>query len=128
MTGAIDRILGDGKRFASNLPSTARVSVMRQNAEARHVVHLLYANTITRGAEMTHTGGSNQSNANRLPKPVEVIDELLPLYDVDVTLRLPQVRRVTLQPQGTEIGFESTAEGVRFRIGSFICHQMVVVE
>ena len=128
VTGAIDRILGERKRFASNLPSTARVSVMRQDAGGRHVVHLLYANTITRGAEMTHTGGSNQSNANRPPKAVEVIDELLPLYDVDVTLRVPQAQRVTLQPQGTEIGFESSAKGVRFRIGAFTCHQMVVVE
>ena len=127
ITGAIDRILGREKRFESNLPSTARVSLMRQEAEGRHVLHLLYAATVTRGAPMTHSGGNNQSSAIRPTKAVEVIDELLPLHDVEVTVRLPGVRSVTLEPQGTGIEFERNEDGVRFGVTSFTCHQIIAL-
>ena len=134
IAGAIDRVLGTKKRLATNLPSTARVSLMRQEEENRHVLHLLYANTITRGAPMAHSGGNNQSGAARPTKAVEVIDELLPLHDVEITLGLEKVKRVRLEPQGTDLAFESAVEstggveGVRFRVGSFTCHQMIVLE
>ncbi len=131
--GAIDRALGTKKRLVTNLPSTARVSLMRQEKERRSVLHLLYANTITRGAPALR-GGTIESGGAHPTKAVEVIDELLPLHDVEVCVNLGNVTRVRLEPQGQELAFESAAEstggaeGVRFRVGSFTCHQMIVLE
>ena len=126
VSGAIDRILGADKRLVTNLPSTARVSLMEQESESREILHLLYANTIKRGSAMELTVGNNQSGAARQPKPIEVIEELLPLTDIEVTVRTNSVKAVTLEPQGTSVPFETTAEGTKVHIESFTCHQMVV--
>lgn len=124
--GAIDRILGEDKRLSTNLPSTARVSLMEQAAENRQILHLLYANTVKRGSSMLLSGGNNQSSANRQPKAIEVIEELLPLSDVEVAVRTNGVSKVTLEPQGIEIPFEDTPDGTKVRVDRFTCHQMVV--
>lgn len=125
--GVIDLLLGDAKRLSTNLPSTARVTLMEHADENRQVLHLLYAPTIKRGSDMVHSGGSNQSGGARQPKPLEVVEDLPPLSDVEVTVQADGVKTVTLEPQGTEIPFQSTARGVSFRVESFACHQMVVL-
>jgi hypothetical protein len=125
--GIIDRLLGDDKRLKTNLPSTARVTLMEQASHKREVLHLLYANTITRGAAMAPAGGNNQSGGNKQPKSIEVIEELLPLSDVEVTVRSTGVKKVSLEPQGTPLQFKNTADGISFTVSSFTCHQMVVL-
>ncbi len=128
ITGVIDRLLGDEKRIETNMPSTARLSLMRQSAEKRHVLHLLYANTITRGANHAPSGSGIASGGNHPPKTVEVIEDLLPLHDVEIAVKLDNVTAVRLEPQGRPVEFTQTAEGVRFSIESFTCHQIVVLE
>lgn len=120
---AIKMLLGDGQSVTTNLPSTARVSLMKQAENNQYILHLLYANTIARGAavEVYADGCYN-------PKGVEVIEELLPLRNIDIDIKLPEsVKSVTLEPQGKEIPF-TVADGVlKTTVDEFACHQMVVL-
>ena len=60
---------------------------------------------------------------------IEVIEELLPLHDVDITLaNLPPIARVTLEPQGAELAFTREGDRLRLRLDKFTCHQMVVLQ
>ena len=119
---AIRLLLGDGSSLATNMPSTARVSLMRQDAEKRYVLHLLYANTISRGGAVhfSDEGFARDSQA------VEVIEELLPLARVTVELTLPEsVTGVTLEPQGLPADATITGNKVVLHLPEFTCHQMI---
>jgi hypothetical protein len=121
---ALRMLLGDDERLSVNLPSTGRVTLMDQPAENRYVLHLLHANTITRGGPMELSGG----NLSRATQSVEVIEDIVPLHDTRVALQLDSpITKVTLEPQGTEIPFEMDGDRIRLTVDSFSCHQMVVL-
>lgn len=117
-------LLGDRRTLNANLPSTARVSLNHQPAERRYVLHLLYANTISRGGRMHLAGGTTAgSHAS-----IEVIEELLPLSDTQVTLRgLPKIARVTLEPQGEDLAFGQGGDQLEISVAKFTCHQMIAL-
>lgn len=83
LTKLIDQLLGDACTLRTNLPSTARVMLTHQPHENRHVLHLLYANTVLRGGSIELSGGTTRST-----KPIEVIEELVTLSNVEV--RIPK--------------------------------------
>lgn len=117
------RLLGDDQRFASNLPSTARVTLTEQPEQQRFVLHLLYANLINRGGSVRKPGSGLDASQS-----IEVIEELMPLHDVHCTLKVAApIRCVTLEPQGAEIPFTVTGDRLSFAIDKFTCHQMVVL-
>lgn len=121
----IQCILGDTVSLSASLPSTGRVALNHQPEQNRHILHLLYANTISRGGKMDLSGGTVSGAGLSL----EVIEELLPLRDVEVCLRgLPPVSRATLEPQGEEIPFQQTGDLLELKIGEFSCHQMVALQ
>ena len=91
------------------LPSMGRVSLMRQEAERRHILHLLYATPITRG------------------RGIEVIEDIVPLHGIPVSLRL-DASRVTLAPEGTELPFERVGDRIEFIVPRLELHQMVVLD
>lgn len=112
----ISSFLGEDASIVTNMPSTARVSLMEQPKEKRYILHLLYANTIRRG------GGPGG-------RDLEVIEELLPLHDTELRLKLPRsVKKVTLEPQGKELE-DCTISGKHLSItlNKFTCHQMLVL-
>jgi len=121
---ALRAFLGNEISVQTNLPSTARVTLMRQPANNRSVLHLLYANTINRGGEMNLSGGTVSGKS----VTVEVIDELMPLHNVEVKIKMNgPISRITLEPQGTEIPFETADALVSLKIDEFTCHQMIVL-
>lgn len=121
---AIRLLLGDDESFTSNMPSTARVSLMEQPDESRYVLHLLYANTIARGSNTV----LSEEGYVHPPSRIEVIEELLPLHDVQVSLRLPKtVKRITLEPQAQEITHTVDGDRITLSLDKFTCHQMVVL-
>jgi hypothetical protein len=124
VTRVITSLLDNEPVVTTNLPSTARVSLNRQAAEKRRILHLLSANTISRGGSMNLSGGTMSSKG----LSIEVIEELLPLSDTRITLRQhPPLDRVTLEPQGLEIPFTQRDGVVEFVVDHFSCHQMVVL-
>ncbi|MEX2608196.1 MAG: alpha-amylase family protein [Kiritimatiellia bacterium] len=107
----------------STLPSTARLHLNAQPEQNRLVLHLLFAQTVLRGGTMEMHGGTVRNT-----QPIEVVEELLPLRDTQIRVRVPQpVSRITLEPQGKELSFRQTDDGVEFTVESFTCHQMVSI-
>ena len=67
-------------------------------------------------------------NLSRPTQSVEVIEELIPLPDTRVTLRLPRaVKRATLEPQGVECPFENSGDRLTVSVDAFSSHQMVAL-
>jgi hypothetical protein len=118
----IDALLGENRTLETNLPSTARITLRRQPEERRQIVHLLYAEKISRGGKM---------QLESLPTAgftLEVIEEATPLHDIHVSVRAgKRIERVTLEPQGKEIKFREEKGRVLIELDSFLCHQMVAL-
>jgi SAM-dependent methyltransferase len=80
--------------------------------ERRYVAHLLFATTSNRG----------KFHGN----PVEIIEDLIPLRDTQVRLRLPRkVKSVRLVPDGSVLPFTVHTAGVEFTVPEFTAHQMI---
>jgi Hypothetical glycosyl hydrolase 6/Beta-galactosidase trimerisation domain len=119
---AINSLLGNSRTLRAKLPSSARVTLTRQPAQNRRIVHLLYANKISRGAPMTLDSSIRDSFT------LEVIEDLDPLHGSIVEVRdSDKVARITLEPQGREISFQRKKDAIEFTIEKFACHQMVVL-
>jgi hypothetical protein len=117
-SNVIDQILGEDRTLRTNLPSTARVTLTRQDAEDRYVLHLLYANTIRRGGVLELSGGTT-----RATQPIEIIDELIPLHDVEV--ELSKDLKVA-EPDRKGVTLTTDADGSkRLRIDEFQCHEVI---
>ncbi|MFW6163362.1 MAG: hypothetical protein ACODAJ_11385 [Planctomycetota bacterium] len=86
-----------------------RVSLMRQEAEGRHVLHLLYAAPVARG------------------RGIEVIEDIVPLAHIPVSLRLT-ASQVTLAPEGTALPFDRVGDRIEFTLPRLELHEMVVLE
>jgi len=97
----------------SGLPTSGRINVLEQQDKGRYVAHLLYAPTSVRG---TFNG-----------KPIEIIEDLVPLREVSVSLRLPRSpKSVRLVPEGCARDFQvSDGDAVHFTVPEFTAHQMV---
>lgn len=118
---ALRMLLGEPTVRVAGLPSTGRVTLADQAAERRLVLHLLYANTVQRGGRGVEGGPTGNTN------PIEVIEDLVPLADVEVAVRPGQrVRGVRLAPEGTALAFEQEPDGaITFTVPRLLCHQMV---
>jgi hypothetical protein len=119
VTRTLAQLIGQDRSLSCNLPSTARISLTHQPKQQRHILHLLYAPTIYRGGSMRLASGHLASG-----KAVEVIEELPPLSNVEIALKLC-AKRARLVPGGTSIELESTATGTHLKIPSFSCHAMI---
>ena len=121
---AIRAFMGNTLTLTTNLISTARLSLTNQPHEKRHILHLLYAPTISRGGIMQLSGGNVSGGKN-----VEVIEELPRLHDVEITLRLPaSVQSARLVPQGDLLAFERDGDCLKLNLAGFSCHQMIEFE
>ena len=115
---ALVQLFPEGLPVTTSLPSVARFNLLEQPAENRYVAHLLYA-PISLRAHIPIWGTE---------KPTEIIEELLPLYDSQVTLRLPRpITQATLAPEGTPLPFTQEGNTVTFTVAKFTGHQMVVL-
>lgn len=118
---AIREFLGDTLTVRTSLPSTARLSLTRQPGENRHILHLLYAPTIARGGVMQLSGGNVSGG-----RSVEVIEDLPPLHDVKVAVRLTG-SAVRLVPDRQEVDSERNGEWLTITLPRLSCHQMIEI-
>ena len=109
VANAIDRILK--KTVITNLPAQGVVTLTKQDAESRYVLHALYGSPVRRG------------------KNIEVIEDLPAIHDTKFRVSVAEpVSSVTLAPQGVSVPFEQGEGAVEFTIPSFSCHQMVEIK
>jgi len=108
---ALNRLLTGQKTLETNLPAQGIVTLMQQKDENRYVNHLLYASPVRRG------------------ETIEIIEDILPLYNINVTLKLPhKAKKVYLAPQMKEIGFKQDGNTISYTVPELECHQMVVID
>jgi hypothetical protein len=113
---AIKQLLPDGLPVTSNLPSTARLNLMRQGS--RLVLHVLHAVPVKRGASPHNPNSS-----------IEVIEDRMPLHDVDLSLRVEgKVRRVFDPISGADAPFHQVKDRVNLRLARVDLHEMRVLE
>jgi hypothetical protein len=118
---ALGSLLGD-RTIEVNLPSTGRVSLMNQKRHDRYILHLLYANTISRGGAME----SLSTNVLKGIRNVEIIEEFMSLYGIKVVLKIPKkIKSVTCVPKGNKLDFSTKSGKVEFVLPEFQCHQMI---
>lgn len=108
---ALDRLLGENKTVQTNLGAQGVMTLQHQEDEKRYINHLLYATPVKRG------------------KNVEVIEDMIPVYDIDVQVQVSNaINKVYLAPQMEEISFDINGNSVSYRVPVVNCHQMVVLE
>jgi hypothetical protein len=82
-----------------------------QKQEDRWIVHLLHYVPERRG------------------QAFDIIEDIIPVDGVAVSVRVPrEVRRVTLVPQGKELGFTRDGGRVHFVVPRLEGHQMVMLQ
>ncbi|MDB6093292.1 MAG: alpha-amylase [Verrucomicrobia bacterium] len=109
---ALRNLLGNKLPVETSLPTAGRIGVMEQVAERRYVAHLLYSPTSVRG-KFRDQG-------------IELIEDVIPLRDTRVALRLPKkVKTARLVPDGEALGFTQEDGVVSFTVPEFAAHQMV---
>lgn len=96
----------------TGLPARGIITLQHQKEESRYIQHMLYNTPVKKGR-------------------VEVIEDIVPLYNIPVTMRLPEpVKRVYLAPQGTELTFTvgENGQAVSFILPLLENHQMIVLD
>lgn len=105
------RALLDAPTLVTSLPAQGIQTAMRQAAQSRTVVHLVYGVPVKRG------------------QGIEVVEDLMPIFDIDITLRVDSApKRVYLAPQNTDLPYTVEAGVLKATVPTVQCHQMVVVE
>ena len=109
--GCLDLLLGSEKTLETTLPSVGVATVMEQPAENRYVHHLLYAAPVKRG------------------EGVEVIEDIVPIYNVKNTIRLPKkVKNIYLAPQMESLDYTQNGGAVEYTVPVVAGHQMIVFD
>jgi hypothetical protein len=108
---ALNRLLAEKITLKTNLPAQGVVTLMHQAYKNRYVNHLLYASPVRRGEN------------------IEVIEDILPVYNVEVELLISQkVKKAYLAPEMEELHFVQQGDRVKFTVGRLYCHTMAVFE
>ena len=104
------RLVHTAPMVETTLPSSGRVSLLHQPEQNRYVVHLLYGPALQRGRCL-------------------VIEDLVPLSNVPITVRLPEtVNRAWLAPQGEPLAIDQVGDATLVTVPRMTCHQAVVFE
>jgi hypothetical protein len=94
----------------TDMPSAGRISLLHQPEQQRYVAHLLYGPALQRGRCL-------------------VIEDLVPLYDIPLQIRVPQaIRNAYLVPGGDALAIHRAGDAARVVVPQVQCHQAVVFE
>jgi len=117
VANSLNSLLGE-PTLKVDLPSTARVSLMKQKKHNRYILHLLFTNTINRGGTAQLSNGKTGS--------IEVIEEILPLYGIQVSVVVSgKIKSVICVPDKSELEFCQVDDHVEFVLPKLQCHQMI---
>ena len=107
----VKRLMGDTATVKVSLPDKAVMTLTRQEAEKRSILHLLFAHTTVRG------------------RNTEVIEDTVPLYNVKCEVkRDAEPSKVYLAPEKEEIPFTYENGRVLFTVPVVDIHAMAVIE
>jgi len=106
----IDTLLGDAKTLRTDLPAQGVVTLMDQKAEKRMVNHVMYVSPVKRG------------------QGIEVIEDIVPLYNIKVSVRTPAPKRVYLAPEMTDIEYKYENGVLSYTLDKLDMRAMVVID
>ncbi|MDA8586970.1 beta-galactosidase trimerization domain-containing protein [Rhodobacteraceae bacterium] len=109
----IRHALGHDPRIETTLPRSGRATLRHHDARNSEVLHLLCAHPVLRG----------EVRGN----PVQPIQDLIPLHDIEISLAGSAPSTVRLVPEGTELPMTQSGERTVFTVPKVIGHQMVEV-
>ena len=102
------QLLRQNPMVETKMPSMGRINLLHQPQQNRYVVHMMYASPIQRGS-------------------VRVIEDLVPLYDVPLTVDFPEeIQEVYLVPSGETLKTTLTDGKLSVTIPKLKCHTAVV--
>ena len=109
-TNAIERLIGKTKTVSvTGLPDRGVVTLTRDADGSKYQLHLLFAHTCVRG-----TG-------------IEVIEDLVDLHDLSVTLRGIRASAVKSCPDGTDVPFTVTEDGITIPVDVLSMHKLLEI-
>jgi hypothetical protein len=107
---AIDQLYKSPMLVVKNLPSSGRVSFLKQEAKNRYVVHMLYTVPISRGDVM-------------------VVEDFLPVPNVEIEVDVPEkVKSVRQIPEGKKLEFERKGSKIIIKVPTFTMYTGIVLE
>jgi hypothetical protein len=107
---AIDLLYHSPMLSVENLPSSGRVSFLKQEQKKRYVGHLLYSPALLRGE-------------------VQVIEDFLPVQGVKIKVNVPEkVKKVYQIPGEKKLHFRNGENGLEVDVPTFIMHKGIVFE
>ena len=118
--GALEWLLPD-RMVRVRMPSSGRMSFMEQKKEGRLLLHLLYAQPQLRGSNAPHASGEHRQ--------IEIIEDVVPISDVECTLRLTaKPAKLYSAYSGEAIPFSHSGGVLKFTVGRLYIHELVVIE
>ena len=110
----LEFLLGDDVSVITNLPAQGVVTVMENTDRRQYIVHIVYGSPVRRGG-------------------IEVIEDLIPLHDIDIGLRLPNtVRKVFLPLSSSQeylpLPFSCVNGRLWIRGLTVDCHRIIILE
>lgn len=110
-THALGTLLGDNVSAASSMPDKGVMTLTRQEAEKRSILHLLFAHTTLRGER------------------TEVIEDIVPLYNIDCRVKYEKAPSgVYLIPSKTPVPFRYENGEVLFTVPEVSIHTAVCID
>ncbi|MEW6402863.1 MAG: hypothetical protein AB1649_13760 [Chloroflexota bacterium] len=91
-------------------PTTLQVTINEQPDENRWIVHLLHYIPERRSQE------------------IDIIEDVIPLYNVKISIKLPKVKDVMSVPEQESLPYEQKDGHVEFMIPQLVGHQMIALE
>ncbi len=107
---ALDALLGERRSLRTSLGAQGVATLTEQPQHNRHILHLLYAPPVRRGAN------------------VEIIEDLPVLHDIQVSLRLAQApRQIRVVPTGEVLPFTYEQGRAAFTLPALHAHAMIEI-
>ena len=107
---ALDCIYEGAPVKVGGLGSAGRIRTIKQEDNCRYCINLAYAAPSARGA-------------------AEIIEDILPVYDLKLEARLPEkIKRIYLPLSGEDVGFAYENGVLKFTLNKLLCHETVVLE
>ncbi|MGB8451574.1 MAG: alpha-amylase family protein [Anaerocolumna sp.] len=112
-------LLGQNKTLVAELPDRSVTTLTAQKKERRLIQHILFAHTTLRGEIFI---GNEKKN-------IEVIEDIVPLYNVGMQLRCDKkIKGIRLVPQMIPVDFVQDSNLITYTVPKVECHQMVEIE
>lgn len=130
----VRKLLGNAVRWAAgeaapvelSAPVCVELTAWDQADKQRRLIHLTNVQSDISRTVTIKGGWQNGAKEN-----LHVIQEILPVYDLDVRFRVPsgkRVKQVTLQPEGLLLRADQDCEWVQVRVPRLHVHSIVVVD